>query len=192
MWVGLRRGLKCVWIPVILRAWPLARLWYRLWGLTLTGRPDDDVWYFAFGANMHDNAFLRRRRMRPQEWRVGRIGGYRLRFNLEGRPRGKAAPANIEQQADAEVWGVLYRIKRRDLVRLNATEGIPGWRYRPIWLEATDASGKPLNVVTYTADGNEEDGRLSLRYITLLREGAKAHGLPDTWMAYLKSIQHAE
>ena len=112
--------------------------------------------------------------------------------NLEGRPRGKAAPANIEQQADAEVWGVLYRIKRRDLVRLNATEGIPGWRYRPIWLEATDASGKPLNVVTYTADGNEEDGRPSLRYITLLREGAKAHGLPDTWMAYLKSIQHAE
>ena len=89
MWVGLRRGLKCVWIPVILWAWPMAKLWYRVWGLTLTGRPDDDVWYFAFGANMHDSAFRGRRRMQPREWRAGRIAGYRLRFNLEGRPPGK-------------------------------------------------------------------------------------------------------
>lgn len=105
MWRGLRRGLKRIWIPLILRVWPLARLWYRVRGLSLTGRPDDDVWYFAFGTNMHDSAFLGRRRMRPREWRAGRIGSHRLRFNLEGRPRGKAAPANIEPREDAEVWG---------------------------------------------------------------------------------------
>lgn len=192
MWVGLRRGLKCVWIPVILWAWPMAKLWYRVWGLTLTGRPDDDVWYFAFGANMHDSAFRGRRRMQPREWRAGRIAGYRLRFNLEGRPRGKAAPANIESCEDAEVWGVLYRITRRDLVRLNATEGIPGWGYRPIWLEATDTSGNPRGVVAYIADGKAEDGRPSLRYVTLLREGAKAHELPEHWIAFLESVEHAE
>ena len=192
MWVGLRRGLKCVWIPVILWAWPMAKLWYRVWGLNLTGRPDDDVWYFAFGANMHDSAFRGRRRMQPREWRAGRIAGYRLRFNLEGRPRGKAAPANIESCEDAEVWGVLYRITRRDLVRLNATEGIPGWGYRPIWLEATDTSGNPRGVVAYIADGKAEDGRPSLRYVTLLREGAKAHELPEHWIAFLESVEHAE
>ena len=143
MWIALRHGLRRVWIPVILRAWPLARLWYRAWGLTLAGLPDDEVWYFAYGANMHDGAFRERRRMRPLEWRAGRIAEYRLRFNLEGRPRGKAAPANICPDKGAEVWGVLYRITRRDLVRLNATEGIPGWRYRPVWLEARDLTGKP-------------------------------------------------
>ena len=35
------------------------------------------------------------RRIRPLESRVGRITGYRLRFNLEGRPKGKAAPAKM-------------------------------------------------------------------------------------------------
>ena len=33
--------------------------------------------------------------MQPIEWQPGRVSGYRLRFNLEGRPKGKAAPANI-------------------------------------------------------------------------------------------------
>ena len=106
--------------------WPLSRLWYRGHGIALQGQPDDDVWYFAYGANMHDSAFRERRRMTPREARPGRIDDYRLRFNLDGRPKGKAAPANIEAETDAEVWGVLYLLKRRDLIRLDATEGVPG------------------------------------------------------------------
>ena len=192
MWRGLRRCLKRIWVPATLRVWPLARLWYRAWGLTLDDHPDDAVWYFAYGANMHDSAFRERRRMRPGASNAGRIIGYRLRFNLEGRPKGRAAPANISLDGDAEVWGVLYRISRRELVRLNASEGIPGWRYRPLWLAAEDISGRPLKAVTYVADGKEADGNPSLRYITLLREGARAHGLPNHWITFLESIQHAE
>jgi len=56
--------------------------------------------------------------MSPLEWRAGRVHGYRLRFNLDGRPKGKAAPANLQVQPQAEVWGVLWAITRRDLVRL--------------------------------------------------------------------------
>ena len=192
MEISLGRGFKRFWIPLILRVWPLARLWYRAWGLSLDGRPGDEVWYFAFGANMHDSAFLQRRKMRPLEWRAGRITGYRLRFNLEGRPKGKAAPANISRDEDAEVWGVLYRISRRELLRLNASEGIPGRRYRPIRLTATDINGNTLNAETYIADGNAMDGRPSLRYLTLLREGARAHGLPAHWIAFLEGTKHAE
>ncbi len=192
MWHRARRGLKRLWIPVILWAWPLARLWYRAWGLTLDGHPEDAVWYFAYGANMHDSAFRERRGMRPDEWRAGRITGYRMRFNLEGRPKGKAAPANICPDREAEVWGVLYRISRRELVRLNASEGIPGWRYRPLWLAAEDIDGNRLTTLTYIADGKEKDGKPSLRYITLLRKGARAHGLPEDWIAFLERVDHAE
>ncbi len=192
MWVGVRRVIRRIWVFGILRAWPLAKLWYRIHGLSLTGHPDDDVWYFAYGSNMHDSTFLARRHMRPKEWRAGRMIGYRLRFNLDGQPRGRSAPANIEPQSEAEVWGVLYRIPRRDFVRLNATEGVPGRYYRPVWLDAADASGNPLNVVTYIADGKDEDGKPSLRYITLLREGARAHGLPEHWIAFLEGVQPAE
>ncbi|MFK5977490.1 MAG: gamma-glutamylcyclotransferase family protein [Rhizobiaceae bacterium] len=192
MLIRTRRFFKRIWVPVIMHVWPLARLWYRAWGLTLDGNPKDHVWYFAFGANMHDSAFRERRKMQPMEWRVGRVPGYRLRFNLEGRPKGKAAPANISPDENAEVWGVLYLITRCDMIWLNSTEGIPGWRYRPIWLDGEDRSGNPLSVFTYIADGFEKDGNPSLRYITLLRDGAQAHGLPQQWIAHLDSVKHAE
>jgi cation transport regulator ChaC len=178
--------------PVIHRSWALARLYYRWHGIRLEGRPGDEVWYFAFGANMHDSAFRERRRMRPLEWRPGRVEGYRLRFNLEGRPRGKAAPANLSSDPGAEVWGVLYRISRADLLHLDWTEGVPGRRYRHLWVEAEDIGGKALRAVTYVADGKETDGNPSLRYITLMREGARAHGLPEHWMRLLERVRHAQ
>jgi len=106
MFLTLKRALR----RGIARSWWLSRLWYRRFGLRVEGRPADEVWYFAFGANMHDSAFRGRRRMHPIEWRPGRIRDYRLRFNLEGRPRGKAAPANVEPSPGAKVWGVLYKI----------------------------------------------------------------------------------
>ncbi len=173
-------------------SWLLARLRYRLYGIRLTGRPKDEVWYFAFGANMHDSAFRERRGMRPPESRAGRVRGYRLRFNLEGRPRGKAAPANLTPDSHAEAWGVLYRITRADLLHLDATEGVPGPRYRHLWVDAEDIDGRPVQAVTYIADGKEVDGNPSLRYITLLREGARAHGLPKHYLQFLDSVKHAE
>lgn len=174
------------------RSWWLSKLWYRLRGLRLEGRPKDEVWYFAFGANLHDSAFGVRRCMSPLEWRAGRIRGYRLRFNLEGRPVGRAAPANISPDPTAEVWGVLYKLTRRDLARLDSTEGVPGRRYRHLWTEAEDSGGQRLPVVTYIADGKAEDGRPSLRYITLLREGARAHGLPEHWIRFLDEVEPAQ
>ena len=38
------------------------------------------------------------------------------------------------------------------------------------------------------AQGNEVDGNPSLRYITLLRDGARAHGLPETHIRFLESV----
>ena len=192
MWNRALYGLRRVWVVIVLKAWPLARLWYRAWGLTLDGRPEDPVWYFAYGSNLHDSAFRERRNMRPREWRVGRIAGYRLRFNLGGHPEGRSAPANVSLDKDGEVWGVLYLITWRELVWLNVSEGVPGRSYRPLVLAARDSAGNAVDAVTYTADGRENDGKPSLRYITLLTEGARAHGLPDHWVAYLESVDHTE
>jgi cation transport regulator ChaC len=177
---------------LLTRSWTLTWCIYQIYGIRLIGPPGERIWYFAYGANMHDSAFRERRGMRPLEWCVGRLRGYRLRFNLEGRPRGMAAPANLEVDRQAEVWGVLYAITRRELVRLNATEGVPYWRYRPLWLDAEDVNGNPVRIVTYIASGNKVDGRPSLRYITLLREGARAHGLPEPYVRFLEQVEHAQ
>jgi cation transport regulator ChaC len=119
---------------------------------------------------MHERTLVERRRITPVEYCVGRIVGYRWRFNLEGRLRGKAAPANICPDADHEVWGVLYKITRRDLLLLNSTEGVPGRGYRPTWLNAMDMDGNSVIAITYVATSKETDGNPSLRYIWLLRE----------------------
>ncbi len=179
------------WRQWLARSWLLSVCHYRLRGMPIAGRPHDEVWYFAYGANMNDEAFLVRRGMKPLEWRVGRARGYRLRFNLDGRPIGKAAPANLCADTAGEAWGVLYRITRAALVRLDSTEGVPGRRYRHLWLDVEDEAGNTLRAVTYVADGNEFDGNPSLRYITLIRDGARAHGLPESYLRFLAMVQSA-
>jgi cation transport regulator ChaC len=180
------------WRRLLARSWLLSRYHYRWHGHTLSGRPSEQIWYLAYGSNMHHGAFRERRGMRPSEWRVGRVHGYRLRFNLDGRPVGKAAPANICLDPEGEVWGVLYRITRRELLRLDQTEGVPGRGYRHVWVSAVDPDGNVLSAVTYMARGKATDGAPSLRYLTLLREGARAHGLPDAWVSYLDGVRHAD
>ncbi|MFQ6017259.1 MAG: gamma-glutamylcyclotransferase [Kiloniellaceae bacterium] len=172
--------------------WWITKLRYRRHGVRLAGRPEDPIWHFAFGSNMNEDVFCGRRGMALKAWRVGRVKGYRLRFNLEGRPRGKAAPANIAPDPTGEVWGVLYLITRAGLVHLDYTEGVPGRRYRHLWVEAEDQAGERLQAVTYIADGKPDDGRPSPRYLTLIREGARAHGLPEAYLEFLDSVPHAE
>ncbi len=188
----LRRTVRMRWRRLAIRSWTLSRWHYRWHGHELHGRPSEPIWYFAYGSNMHHSAFRERRRMKPTEWRVGCLKGYRLRFNLEGRPIGKAAPANICPDGDCQLWGVLYRITRRELLRLDSTEGVPGRNYRHVLVPVEDADGNIVTAVTYMAKGKEADGTPSRRYITLLRDGARAHGLPPAWIEFLDSVQHGE
>ena len=176
---------------VIATSWLLSRPYYRLCGARLVGRPSDEVWYFAYGANMHEGTFRVRRGIQPREFRRARLDGYRLRFNLEGRPKGRAAPANLWPDHEAQVWGVVYRISRRDLMRLDRTEGVPGrgYRHTAVTVEADDR--QRLDAVAYIAEGKDLDGKPSLRYVTLLREGARAHGLPANYIRFLESVEHA-
>lgn len=189
---GSAMRMRIYWRRAIARSWILSRWYYRLHGLRLTGRASDPVWYFAYGSNMHSDAFLEMRRMRPTEWRVGQLKGYRLRFNLDGKPKGKSAPANICPDPDSEVWGVLYKITHRQMLRLNLSEGVPGRGYRPTWLEMHNVDGQTVRAMTYVAKGKESDGCPSLRYITLIRDGARAHGLPASWLQMLESVVHVK
>jgi gamma-glutamylcyclotransferase len=49
-----------------------------------------------------------------------------------------------------------------------------------------------LTAIAYIARGKEADGSPSLRYLTLLREGAQANGLPGHWLQFLETVKHAE
>jgi gamma-glutamylcyclotransferase (GGCT)/AIG2-like uncharacterized protein YtfP len=92
----------------------------------------------------------------------------------------------------AQVWGVIYRISRRDLMRLDLTEGVPGRGYRHMTVTVEADDGQLLDAIAYIAEGKEDDGKPSLRYVTLLREGARAHGLPAHYIRFLESVEHGE
>jgi cation transport regulator ChaC len=183
VWFRARRAVA--------RSWLLSRPYYRWHGARLVGRPGQEIWYFAYGANMHDATFRQRRGIKPRECRRGRLAGYRLRFNLEGRPKGRAAPASLDPDPAAEVWGVVYRITRRDLLRLDSTEGVPGRGYRHAAVSVEAGDGTLIDAVTYIARGRAADGKPSLRYLNLLREGARAHGLPAGYIRFLDSVEPA-
>lgn len=164
---------------------------YLRHGHRIGGPPGDELWHFSFGSNMNAKVLVGRG-VRPREWRAGKLDGYRLRFNLDGRPAGKTAPANITPDPAETVWGVLYRLTWADMVRIDRTEGVPHrGRYRHHWVEIEDAGGARISAVTYMADGKEHDGAPSLRYITLLRDGARAHGLPEDYVRRLDAVRHA-
>jgi gamma-glutamylcyclotransferase len=124
--------------------------------------------------------------------RPGRIKGYRLRFNLDGRPKGKAAPANLHPDPGAEVWGVLYRITRRDLLRLDSTEGVPGRGYRHVEIEAEDGNGRVVQAVTTWLRVMRWMESRRCGTSPLLRDGARAHGLPETHIQFLEGVDHVQ
>jgi hypothetical protein len=55
-----------------------------------------------------------------------------------------------------------------------------------------DKDGNLVRAITYVAKGKETVGNPSHRYIALLREGTKFHGLPEHWLRLLDSVTHAE
>ena len=184
--------MRIGWRRLIAKSWALSKVFYRLRGLNIDGEPDERVWYFAFGANMHDSASQARRALRPIEWRAGRVHGYRLRFNLDARPTGQATPGNPPPSRQPVAQARLNRITRAGLVRLDSTEGVPGRRYRHLWVDAVDIDGRAVAAVTYIAEGKETDANPSLRYITLLRDGARAHDLPEHYLRFLDEVKPAE
>lgn len=62
---------------------------------------------------------------------------------------------------------------------------------RPAYSGYFNALAVPA-ALTYIADGLEADRNPSLRYITLLREGARAHGLPEQWLRFLDEVKHGQ
>jgi len=52
---------------LIRKSWFLSRCYYRYRGARLRGRPRQEVWYFAYGANMDDGTFRARRGIQALE-----------------------------------------------------------------------------------------------------------------------------
>ncbi len=148
------------------------------------------TWYLAYGSNMNRGIFEGRRGMCPIQAQPALLENYRLRFNLAIGP-GERGVANLESEAGARTWGVLYLITVEQSEHLDRTEGVPRGVYRRIPVSATVDGIKPIAGFSYQSDRISLGRKPSPRYIGLLIEGAVQHGLPPGYLHYLRNFELA-
>jgi cation transport regulator ChaC len=149
--------------------------------------PDEALWYFGYGSNMSPAIFHERRRMRPLDTRWGWLHDYRLCFNIPI-GSGERGVANLEADPDARTCGVLYLLPAEEFDRLDHTEGVHLGLYRRIPVQVRSDGTERVAAFTYHSAMTLAGRKPSPRYMGLLLEGARHHGLPAEYVRYLESF----
>lgn len=152
--------------------------------------PEDALWYFAYGSNMTGSIFLERRGMQPLAARCGWLEGYRLCFNIPVGP-GERGVANVEPLAGACTCGVLYLLRTAELDRLDRTEGVHVGFYRRVSVEVLVEGEGRMAAFTYQSSMTVGGRKPSPRYMRLLLDGAREHGLPAEYLEGLERFELA-
>lgn len=89
-------------------------------------------WYFAYGANMDEAVFVKRRQIQPRRAEAARIDTHALCFNVAGVPYDDPGQGGVRKLTPREsgpgfekhcVHGVAYLLGPGDLARIVASEG---------------------------------------------------------------------
>jgi cation transport regulator ChaC len=150
-----------------------------------------DLWYFAYGSNMHPEKRAGRAQLHDLEVVGATLSGWRLAFDMPGVPPAEPSMANLREQEGATVHGVLIRTSGADFAALVASEG--GDRFYAI-VEVVAIrydDGAAIRAYAFIAQPSRRRSRErppSRRYMDLLREGARAAGLAPDYCAYLDAL----
>jgi gamma-glutamylcyclotransferase len=141
--------------------------------------------YFAYGSNLCAER-LRGRVASAETLGPAILPGRRLTMDKRGRDG--SGKANVVPDGRGEVWGVVYSLHAADWSALDAYEA----GYARVGVEvrtrlATQAEERLL-AWTYVAEQRTEDPVPFDWYKRLIVEGARAHGLPEAWLARLEAL----
>jgi len=91
---------------------------------------------------------------------------------------------------DSSVWGVVFAVSDRDLIRLDRFEGVGTQAYRREMIELRDLNGHPANAWTYFANAEGIGECVPHRdYIDLYIRGAEHFALPEDYVRTLREIR---
>ncbi len=158
---------------------------------------DDTVLYFAYGSNMNVDTFQGMRAMKPTRSSAVVLRGYELVFNVPGLPYVEPAFASVrEARADAsgrfelECHGVAHEITSDEWEYLVRTEG--SYDVLDVRCETYEGEALTCRTLSHRTLPNFGEQLASARYMTLLRDGARYHGLDADWIEYLDGIEAYE
>lgn len=147
-----------------------------------------DSYYFAYGSNMSRRYLYNVRGVWPTRGQPGRIENYEVDFLSPGISLIEPAFAYLVKAEKKSAYGVLYRVSRKDLARVERSEGaLYVWRTLPVRL----ASGQTVEAQTLVRLVPGDTGMPSRRYLQILIEGASEHGLPAAYVSGLKAMPSA-
>jgi cation transport regulator ChaC len=148
------------------------------------------VWYFAYGSNMQAATLRGRRGITWSRALPARLAGWR--FVCDKPPLVPAMAesyANLVPEEGGEAYGVLFELDADDLAHVELTEGVLIGNYRRIDVAAEPLGGATaVTAATLVADARDATLAPSERYRALLVEGAREHGLPAAWVAFLERL----
>ncbi len=140
------------------------------------------VWYFAYGANMCSDVFIRRRGVNPLSKETAVLPNYRLVFDQAGIPWIEPCFASIAYAPGEAVHGVLYQLSEESRATVDAFEGSA---YRMINVMVHGQEHGSVAALVYQTKKPVYGLKPSKRYVGLLLEGAREHALPPAYIAQL-------
>jgi len=150
----------------------------------------ESLWYFAYGSNLCRATLVERRGLQPLEIRRARLDGHRLTFDLPVGP-GERGVANLVADPAAAIWGVCYLLDAAACDHLDHTEGVHRGYYRRLEVSVVTDDGASLRAFAYQGTTSVAGRKPSQRYLGLLLDGAREHGLPEEWIRYLEGLELA-
>jgi len=115
------------------------------------------MYYFAYGSNMDLGQMSKRlgRKIAPSEVKKASVREWKLVFNkkADANPE-KQGYANIVEDANEIVEGVLYEISEEDIEELDKYEGCPE-HYKKMEIEVALDTGEKVVAITYIAQENK-------------------------------------
>jgi len=141
--------------------------------------------YFAYGSNL-DPVQMADRCPSSKAVEKACLEGYRFCFPQES-TRWSGGVAGIRASNGDVVWGVVYELSDDDLLTLDGFEGVSEGRYLRDRL-AVSIDGESVDVEVYIASLETNDTfSPSPTYLEALLRGARHHGLPADYLAFLQS-----
>ena len=147
------------------------------------------IWYFAYGSNMSPATLTGRRGLTPLASRPAWVDGYRLCFDIPVGP-GERGVANLAVEPGARTHGVAHLLTPDEAARLDRTEGVHVGLYFREAIVMTTAGGE-VEGFAYRSARTALGRRPSARYLDLLLEGARHHGLPPEYLSVLEEFELA-
>ncbi len=140
--------------------------------------------YFSYGSFM-DSETLRRHA--PSARFVARavLPNYEVQFNYLSKTY-SGGVTGIEPTPGKVARGVVYEMSREDLNNLDTVEGVPQGIYYRQKILVVDETGKVLEAETYRTTDPKGPFKTTRRYLGLMLEGAKEHGLDPGYVRELE------